>query len=138
MLYNASEFRSNGGQQLDVASAPAPTKSRKSISPTVREILADRETDHPVWVRAPKTGPERYSGFSRAKLYDLAGRGLIRSVSIREPGQTRGTRLFNLSSILEFIDRCEAEASKHSALVDSEGWPMAEGLGKKTPLMATA
>lgn len=36
----------------------------------------------PCWVRSPKIGAEYYSGFSRAKLYELAGAGKIRSVSI--------------------------------------------------------
>ena len=48
---------------------------------------------------------------SRAKLYELAGTGAIRSVSIRERGQVKGTRLFNLASILAFIERCEAESN---------------------------
>jgi len=64
---------------------------------------------------SPKTGPERYSGFSRAKLYELAGKGAIRSVSIREPGQTKGTRLFNLASILTFIEKCEQNAADEAA-----------------------
>ena len=63
----------------------------------------------PVWVRAPKSGPGHYTGFSRSKLYDLEAKGKIVSRSIREPGQIRGTRLFNLRSILDFIDGCGVE-----------------------------
>jgi hypothetical protein len=58
-----------------------------------------------VWVRAPTTGSEYFSGFSRSKLYLLEQAGKIRSVSIREPGQNKGTRLFELRSILEFIEK---------------------------------
>jgi hypothetical protein len=58
----------------------------------------------PIWVRAPVRGPEYYTGFSRSKLYELAQRGKIHSISIREPGQQKGTRLFELRSILDFID----------------------------------
>jgi hypothetical protein len=58
----------------------------------------------PLWIRAPKQGPEYWTGFSRSKLYELAKDGKIRSVSIREAGQEKGTRLFELSSILAFID----------------------------------
>ena len=61
----------------------------------------------PVWVRAPVTGPEHYTGLTRAKLYQLDHEGKIRSVSIQEPGQSRGCRLFNLESILRFIEQCE-------------------------------
>jgi hypothetical protein len=60
-----------------------------------------------VWIRAPKGGPEYYSGFTRSKLYELDAKGRIRSTSIREPGQVKGTRLFNLQSILDFIESCE-------------------------------
>jgi hypothetical protein len=58
----------------------------------------------PLWIRAPAKGPEYYTGFSRSKLYELVRDGKIRSVSIREPGQEKGTRLFELKSILAFID----------------------------------
>ena len=65
-----------------------------------------------MWVRAPKVGVEHFSGFSRAKLYLLHGEGHIRSVSIREPGQVKGTRLFNLTSILDYIEQCEDAAKE--------------------------
>ena len=65
------------------------------------ELLKDRERALPVWIRAPKSGPEHYTGFSRSKLYELDKNGKIISRSIREPGQIRGTRLFNLKSILD-------------------------------------
>ena len=58
----------------------------------------------PLWIRAPKKGPEHWTGFSRSKLYELAKDGKIRSVSIRDPGQEKGTRLFELKSILALID----------------------------------
>jgi hypothetical protein len=62
-----------------------------------------RATRPPVWIRAPKEGPEYWTGFSRAKLYELAKEGRIRSRSIRGPGQKKGTRLFELESILALI-----------------------------------
>jgi hypothetical protein len=71
------------------------------------ELLQDRNGMLPVWVRATLHGPEHYSGFSRAKLYELAKDKKIRSASIREPGQIKGTRLFHLQSILDYIERCE-------------------------------
>lgn len=72
--------------------------------------MAERQGQLPVWIRSPKAGPEHYTGFSRAKLYELAGDGKIRSVSIREKGRSKGTRLFHLGSILDFVARCEADA----------------------------
>jgi hypothetical protein len=81
----------------------------------VIELLSDRQGTLPVWIRSPKSGPEFYSGFTRSKLYEAAAKGYIRSVSIREPGQLKGTRLFLLSSILAFIEKCEAEATAESS-----------------------
>jgi len=82
--------------------------SRRQVR--VSQLLSDRQGTLPVWIRSPKSGPEFYSGFTRSKLYEAAAKGYIRSVSIREPGQLKGTRLFLLSSILAFIEKCEAKA----------------------------
>lgn len=83
----------------------------------VEELLADRQGVLPIWIRAPKGGAEHYTGFSRSKLYDLAAKRAIRSVSVREPGRASGTRLFNLASILAYIEsavtaEAEVEAEK--------------------------
>ena len=78
----------------------------------VAELLAQRAGLLPVWVRSPKGGPEHYTGFSRSKLYELVGKGLIRSVSIREPGRVTGTRVFELASILRYIESVAAENSE--------------------------
>jgi hypothetical protein len=86
-----------------------------------RELLSDQASGLPVWIRSPKSGVEFYSGFSRAKLYEGAGKGHFRSVSIREPGQVKGTRLFNLQSILDFIARCEQNAADEMATAKTEG-----------------
>jgi|SRR6266404_5358784 len=91
---------------------PAPTIARQRLSATAAELLAEHVNRLPVWIRAPKVGNDHYCGLSRSKLYDLAGKGCCRTVSIREPGQTKGTRLFHLGSILEFIERCEKAAQE--------------------------
>ncbi len=82
----------------------------RSLAPSASQIMADREGSLPVWVRAPKCGHEFYSGCTRPKLYEWAGKNFIRSVSTREPGKIKGVRLFHLASILAFIERCESEA----------------------------
>jgi len=84
----------------------------RSLAPSATQIMADQEGSLPVWVRAPKQGHEFFSGCTRPKLYEWAGKGLIRSVSIREPGKIKGVRLFHLASILAFIERCELEAKQ--------------------------
>ena len=75
-----------------------------------RELLNEALDGRPVWVRPPKGGLERFSGLGRSKLYQLAAERRIRSVSLRSPGQVKGCRLFNLASILEYIERCEIES----------------------------
>ena len=75
-------------------------------------LLAERVDALPVWVRAPKIGPEFWCGLTRPYLYQLAGENKIRSVSIREPGKLTGVRLFHLGSILTFIEVCEQESQK--------------------------
>lgn len=70
----------------------------------VATYMAERQGVLPVWVRAPVRGKEYFSGLTRSKLYQLAGENKIRSVSIRAPGQLRGTRLFELRSILGFLE----------------------------------
>lgn len=47
-------------------------------------------------------------GIGRSKLYQLIGAGLIRSKSLKEPGQRAGTRLINYDSIAEYIERLPA------------------------------
>ncbi len=71
---------------------------------TRQEIITEKSNSGlPVWIRPPKSGTEFYSGLSRAKLYELATDGLIQSRSLRKAGQLKGTRLFHLQSILDFI-----------------------------------
>jgi hypothetical protein len=89
--------------------SPEIPKRKARLSARASELLSDRDGLLPVWVRSPKTGSEHYTGFSRSKLYELAAKGKISSRSIREPGQIKGTRLFNLRSILDFIESCGNE-----------------------------
>jgi hypothetical protein len=78
-----------------------------TIAPSIENRLAEHHRGLPVWIRAPKTGQEYYTGLTRAKLYEMAGRGLIRSFSLRDPGCLKGCRFFHLHSILEYLDRVE-------------------------------
>lgn len=68
----------------------------------------------PIWIRAPKGETEHYTGFTRAKLYELAAKGLIRSASIRAPGGTKGVRLFHLRSVLDFVERFEIAPTREA------------------------
>jgi hypothetical protein len=93
---------------MQIKSPDIPKRTAR-ISARVDELLSDRNGILPVWIRAPKTGPEYFSGFSRSKLYELQSLGKIDSRSVRQPGQVKGTRLFNLRSILDFIESCDTE-----------------------------
>jgi len=104
--------KAGGNTQTRIVPDAAPVNAAISrCQIRLKELLSERQGTLPVWIRSPKSGPEFYSGFSRSKLYEAAAKGYIRSVSIREPGQLRGTRLFLLSSILAFIEKCEAQAT---------------------------
>jgi len=55
-----------------------------------------------VWMKVPEV--VRGYGISRTKLFLLAKTGKIKSVSLREPGTARGTRLFCVKSIEDYIE----------------------------------
>ena len=86
-MQNASSINNVGNQAQ---------QTTRPVSAKARELLQDQSAGQPIWIRAPKYGVDFYTGFSRAKLYEGAGKGHFRSVSIREPGQVKGTRLFHL------------------------------------------
>jgi hypothetical protein len=79
----------------------------RTLTPLVNEALSDHISGLPVWVRPPRNSvQEFYTGLSKAKLYELASKGRIKSRSLREIGQTKATRVFNLKSILDYIEAC--------------------------------
>jgi hypothetical protein len=101
---------------------PAASRKPQSLRPSVAKLMAERDGLLPVWVRAPKTGLEHYSGLTRPYLYRLAGEGKIRTASIREPHQIRGCRLFCLRSILELLEShsCPQESAGTSVAIEKE------------------
>ena len=107
---DSTPLKMNKNQNGNSAPATSPARLDHNTRPVpakVRELLQDQSNGLPVWIRPPKNGVEFYSGISRSKLYEMAGKGRIESRSIRQPGQVKGTRLFNLASILAFIEKCE-------------------------------
>jgi hypothetical protein len=107
VIYFAMKLESSNTSDVG-SNAPQTTRP---VSAKARELLQGQSNGLPVWIRPPKSGLEFYSGFSRAKLYEGAGKGHFRSVSIREPGQVKGTRLFHLQSVLDYIAQCEQQAA---------------------------
>ena len=57
---------------------------------------------NPEWIRVADACA--YSGISKPKLYQLLNRGLIKSVSLRERGQIKGTRLISADSLRNFLE----------------------------------
>ena len=99
-MQNASNT-SNVGNQARQTTRPVSAKAR--------ELLQDQSAGLPVWIRPPKQGVEFYTGLSRAKLYELGGKGKIQTRTLRDPGAIKGTRLFLLQSVLDFIAQCGQE-----------------------------
>lgn len=100
----------------DAGGTSAQQNNTRPVPAKVRELLNDQSDGQPVWIRAPRNGGvQHHCGFSRARLYQGAADGDFRTVSIRKPGQTKGTRLFHLQSILDFIAKCEQAANESNA-----------------------
>ena len=73
---------------------------RHTAAARAEALVNNRIGPIPVWIRAPKTGAETYTGLTRSYLYQAAAQGLIRTVSIREPGKSAlpSKRLSHLSA----------------------------------------
>lgn len=123
---DSPQLTMNKNENGNTAPAPSPValvRNTRPVSAKARELLNDQSNGLPVWIRPPKQGVEFYSGLSRAKLYELAAAGKIVSRSLRDPGQIKATRLFLLSSVLDYIASCSdgrpetetAPASKEAA-----------------------
>jgi hypothetical protein len=95
-----------------IAGGSNARQTTRPVSKLAREILQDQSAGLPVWIRPPKQGVEFYSGLSRAKLYELGGKGQIETRSLRDPGAIKGTRLFLLKSVLDFIEQSGQEAKE--------------------------
>ena len=102
----------NTSQNSTANEVSPPTQAevaRQRHERKINDFAADMHDGLPVWIRAPKSGLEHYTGLSRSKLYELSERRVIRSISLREPGAIKGTRLFHLKSILDYFESHESE-----------------------------
>ncbi|HPY31431.1 MAG TPA: hypothetical protein PLT00_12030 [Verrucomicrobiota bacterium] len=96
----------------------------RTISPSIENRLAEHHRGMPAWIRAPKSGHEYSTGLSCAKLDELAGRGVIRSFSLRDPGSIKGARFFHLQSVLDYLERAEKKEAKYAGVsADLEATP---------------
>lgn len=101
--------------------------SDDKIKKKLAQLLAERdEALRPVWVRAPKPGQvEHYSGLGRGKLYQVEALGYVKTASLKPPGAVRGVKLFNLASVLKYVESCviigEGEAPHDDAAAGQGG-----------------
>ena len=91
--------------------------NNEKITKKVEQMLAERdEALHPIWVRAPRSGQtEFYTGLGRGKLYQLASSGRLKTAVLKAPGTIRGVRLFNLKSLLHYVDSCTERSKGHES-----------------------
>ena len=97
------------GRQPGNTTAPVAAPASATSTPSQREFI-----------RLPKSGQCPITGLTRSKLYDLISpsedngfKPPVKSVSLRKPGQTKGTRLIVLPSLLDYL-RGEVEAFQKS------------------------
>lgn len=79
------------------------------LDPTNRVALL------PLWIRLPKPGEtDPITSLPRSSMWELVQRsqGKIRTVSLRKPGATKGTRLIHLQSLLDFLNGINGEEEK--------------------------
>jgi len=82
---------------------PAVPESSQSTHEPVRRFTTVPIEQDSEWVRLPLPGQSLY-GLRRTFLCELALRGKIKSVNLREVGKARGVRLLYKPSILAFIE----------------------------------
>lgn len=99
------------------------TTLMNDIEARIQKLSTERDTNgRPIWVRAPKDGAvEHYSGLGKGVLYALDAHGHIRSACLKRPGCVRGVRLFNLQSILDYIEKRSSEDNRSSPAKISGG-----------------
>ena len=83
--------------------AAAPVTSGPPLATAPRAVPTATPVEHDAdWVRLPKPG-QSLCGMTRSYLYQLCAKGTIRSVTIRQPHNTRGVRLIYRPSIHAFL-----------------------------------
>ena len=81
----------------------------------------DCPKDWEIWVRFPQKGREEHCGLTRNTAYALAKKGLIISSSIRiGESATRGTRLYWLPSIYNYLQTVAKETAEREVLYSPE------------------
>jgi hypothetical protein len=80
---------------------PKISSPKKSPSPKMNFPSTTPNLTLPEWLRVSEACA--YSRLSKPKLYQLLNRGLIKSCSLKERGQIKGTRLISSDSLRMFL-----------------------------------
>ena len=95
-------------------------QSGNTTSPVAAPASATSTTSEREFLRLPKSGQCPITGLTRSKLYDLISpnedngfKPPVKSVSLRKPGQIKGTRLIVLQSLLDYLYR-EVDKFQHA------------------------
>lgn len=62
----------------------------------------NQTANKPEWLRIPQA--TQTFGIGRTKLYELIAKNRVKSVSIRERGQVKGTRLISFDSLNDYLE----------------------------------
>lgn len=74
------------------------------------------------WTRLPKPGTRcQFSGLARTTLIEAIDRGEFRAITLRQPGATRGIRLFHLPGLFAWLARLDADQNGATASANPEG-----------------
>ncbi len=80
-----------------------PQHTKSALTAQANEPCSQSTNSLPKeWLRIKEAC--EYSRLSKPKLYELLNRGLIKSVSLRERGQIKGTRLVSYDSLRTFLE----------------------------------
>ena len=95
-------------------------QSGNTTSPVAAPASATSTTSEREFLRLPKSGQCPITGLTRSKLYDLISpnedngfKPPVKSVSLRKPGQIKGTRLIVRQSLLDYLYR-EVDKFQHA------------------------
>jgi hypothetical protein len=81
----------------------SPTQETKSATADASGNLSTINNSLPQeWLRVKEACS--YSRLSKPKLYDLFNRGLVKTVSLKERGQVKGSRLVSFDSLKAFLE----------------------------------
>ncbi len=83
------------------ASRTPPDKGASMAHDQTPPSFPDSSALTPKFIRIPKA--VHLTGLSRSKIYELIGAGRIASVSLRDEGQTKATRLISYDSLMGFL-----------------------------------